>query len=102
MLNKADVVKFRDEVLQRTSVANSNKALKYLRVALNAGYKDGVAHYNPAAKVDVIRRRQAEVIERRPFTIPELKRSCPTPPTSGKGSFCLASTRASDSRTLPA
>ena len=72
-LTKADVAKFRDEVLRRTSVANANKSLKYVRVALGAAYKDGVAQENPAAKLDTLRRREADRTERRPFTVLELK-----------------------------
>lgn len=72
-LTKTDVAKYRDSVLERTSVANANKSLKYLRVALNAAYKDGVAQDNPAAKLDVLKRRETDRAERRPFTIKELK-----------------------------
>ena len=72
-LTKADVAKYRDEVLARTSVANANKSLKYLRVALGAAYKDGLAQENPAAKLDAIKRREVDRAERRPFTIKELK-----------------------------
>lgn len=72
-LTKTDVAKYRDAVLERTSVANANKSLKYLRVALNAAYKDGVAQDNPAAKLDVLKRRETGRAERRPFTIKELK-----------------------------
>jgi len=72
-LTKTDVAKYRDSVLERTSVANANKSLKYLRVALNAAYKDGVAQDNPAAKLDVLKRRETGRAERRPFTIKELK-----------------------------
>ena len=72
-LIKADVAKYRDEVLKRTSVANANKSLKYLRVALGAAYKDGVAQENPASKLDTLRRREADRAERRPFTVKELK-----------------------------
>jgi integrase len=72
-LTKADVAKYRDEVLKRTSVANANKSLKYLRVALGAAYKDGVAQENPASKLDTLRRREADRAERRPFTVKELK-----------------------------
>jgi len=72
-INKADVVKYRDEVLVRTSVATANKSLKYLRVALGAAYKDGITQDNPAAKVDAIRRRDDERRQRRPFTLGELK-----------------------------
>ena len=73
-VSKADVAKYRDEVLRRTSVANANKNLKYLRVALGSAYKDGVAQENPAAKLDTLRRRETDRTERRPFTIAELKK----------------------------
>lgn len=72
-ITKTDVAKYRDGVLKRTSVANANKCLKYLRVALNAAYKDGVAQDNPAAKLDVLKRRETDRAERRPFTVAELK-----------------------------
>jgi integrase len=72
-VNRADVAKYRDSVLKRTSAATANKALKYLRIALGAAYKDGLIHDNPAAKLDVIKRRHAEQLERRPFTIAEMK-----------------------------
>ena len=60
-------------MLKRTSVANANKSLKYLRVALGAAYKDGVAQENPASKLDTLRRREIDRAERRPFTVKELK-----------------------------
>lgn len=72
-LTKADVAKYRDEVLKRTSVATANKSLKYLRVALGAAYKDGLSQDNPAAKLDVLKRRDADRAARRPFTVKELK-----------------------------
>ncbi len=66
-LTKADVAKFRDEVLRRTSVGNANKSLKYVRVALGAAYKDGVAQENPAARLDTLRRRETDRAERGPL-----------------------------------
>ncbi len=72
-LTKADVAKYRDGVQTRTSVATANKSLKYLRVALGAAYKDGLAQDNPAAKLDVLKRREADRAARRPFTVKELK-----------------------------
>lgn len=72
-LTKPDVVKYRDEVLTRTSIATANKSLKYLRVALGAAYKDGLAQDNPAAKVDTIKRRDEDRTERRPFTLSEIR-----------------------------
>lgn len=72
-VSKTEVVRYRDEVLERTSIATANKSLKYLRVALGAAYKDGLTQDNAAAKVDSIRRREDERTRRRPFTLPELK-----------------------------
>ena len=72
-INRADVAKYRDGVLKRTSAATANKSLKYLRVALGAAYRDGFIQDNPAAKLEVIRRRNMQQAERRPFTIKELK-----------------------------
>jgi integrase len=71
-VSKADVSKFRDGVLARTSVATANKSLKYLRVALGAAYKDGLSQDNPAAKLDTLKRRD-DGPQRRPFTIKEIK-----------------------------
>lgn len=73
LIAKADVAKYRDAVLARTSVATANKSLKYLRVALGAAHKDGLRQDNPAAKIDTLRRTAADRSERRPFTVDELK-----------------------------
>jgi integrase len=72
-INKAHVARYRDAVLKRTSVATANKSLKYLRVALGAAFKDGLAPDNPAAKLDTLKRRHDDGVRRRPFTLPELK-----------------------------
>lgn len=72
-ISKADVAKYRDAVLKRTSSATANKALKYLRVALGAAYKDGFTQDNPAAKLDILKRRDSDQAQRRPFTLNELK-----------------------------
>jgi len=72
-VSKRDVSRYRDSVLARTSVASANKALKYLRVALGAAYKDGVAQTNPAALIDTLRRTVADRQKRRAFTRDELR-----------------------------
>ncbi|HEU5077804.1 MAG TPA: tyrosine-type recombinase/integrase [Opitutaceae bacterium] len=72
-ISKADVTKYRDSVLARTSKASANKAVKYLRVALGAAFKDGLSQDNAAAKVDVLRRVEEDRRGRRPFTIEEVK-----------------------------
>lgn len=71
-LSKSDVAKYRDAVLARTSAATANKSLKYLRVALGSAYKDGLLQDNPAAKLDSIKRREGDGVDRRPFTLEEL------------------------------
>lgn len=73
-LGKADVAKYRDAVLARTSIASANKALKFLRVALGAAYKDGVTQENVAAKLDTLKRPAGGRSERRGFTLPEMRR----------------------------
>lgn len=73
MVSKADVARYRDSVLDRTSVATANKTLKYLRVALGAAYKDGLTQDNPAARLDVLKRRDEEHVDRRAFTVTEIK-----------------------------
>jgi len=72
-ITKADVAKYRDVVHKRTSVATANKSLKYLRVALGAAYKDGLSQDNAAAKLDILKRRDGDQAERRPFTVKEMK-----------------------------
>ena len=68
---KADVSKYRDSVLKRTSIPTANKALKYLRVALKVAWADGLANDNPAAKVPTLKRSGG--VKRRAFTVPELR-----------------------------
>ena len=72
-VSRADVAKYRDAVVKRTSIATANKSLKYLRVALGAAWKDGLSQDNVAAKLDTLKRRNDERSERRPFTLDELK-----------------------------
>lgn len=72
-INRADVAAYRDAVAARTTVTNANKLLKYLRVALGAAWKDGLIPDNPAAKVDRLADRDDDRIERRPFTVSELR-----------------------------
>lgn len=72
-VSKSDITKYRDEVLSRTSKSSANKAVKFLRVAFGAAYKDGFCQDNVAAKVDTIRRTDEERKARRPFTTDELR-----------------------------
>jgi integrase len=72
-ITRTDVSKFRDEVASRTTAVTGNKQLKYLRIALGAAWKDGLAQDNAAAKVDRLAERDDRKKARRPFTLPELK-----------------------------
>lgn len=72
-ISRFDVVKYRDKVAAATTSANANKLLKYLRVGLGLAWKEGLAQDNPAAKVDRLARRDGEGVDRRPFTLPELR-----------------------------
>lgn len=72
-MSKRDVAAYRDAVLARTSVATANKHLKYLRIALGAARKDGFTQTNPAADLDTLKRVAADINERRPFTVDELR-----------------------------
>ncbi len=70
-VTKADVARYRDSVLKRTSVATANKAVKYLRVALKAAWADGLAQDNPAAKLAMLKRTGG--VQRRAFKLNELR-----------------------------
>ena len=70
-VSKADVSRYRDEVLKRTSTATANKALKYIRVAFKAAWMDGLTNENPAARVPTLKR--IDGVQRRDFKLPELR-----------------------------
>ena len=73
-ISRMDVTKYRDAVTQRTSVATSNKHLKYLRVGLTQAVRDGFAQVNPATHVAVLKRSPNDTPKRRSFKLDELKR----------------------------
>jgi integrase len=72
-ITKADVASYRDALAGRVAVGTANLSLKILRVAFGQAVKDGLVDANEAAKVDVLKRRRDDV-ERRAFTLPELRR----------------------------
>ena len=73
-LTAADIIQFRTATLNRVSVATTNKTLKIIKVALGQAVKTGLLETNPAAKVETLRDRAALKNERRPFTLPELRK----------------------------
>jgi len=71
-LDKADFVKFRDGLAKRLSASTANVALKIIRSAMQQAYCDSLIDTNPATKVKILKKRDG--VERRAFTLPELKR----------------------------
>jgi integrase len=61
MITASDVAKFRDELASRLSVGSAN-------------IRQSLLTTNPAALVKVLSKRHAETEQRRPFTLPELKK----------------------------
>jgi len=69
----ADVASFRDHLAERLSVGTVNVALKIVRAAFTQARRDGLVDVNEAERVSTLKRK-SDRFERRPFTIPELKR----------------------------
>jgi integrase len=72
-LEKDDVAAFRDALAGSLSIATANGALKILRVAFGQARRDGLVTANPAEQVKILRNKRTGA-ERRPFTLPELRR----------------------------
>jgi integrase len=72
-ITAADIVSFRDGLAQRLAVGTVNLAVKILRIAFGQARRDGLVDINEASRVSILK-RQHEEIERRPFTLPELRR----------------------------
>jgi len=71
-LTAADITRFRDELAERVTTGTVNTALKILRCAFTQARRDGLVDVNEAERVTALKRRDR--FERRPFTLPELKR----------------------------
>lgn len=73
-LMPSDIAQFRDQALKRVSPTTANKRIKILRVCLGQAVKMGLIETNPATKIETIKVRAADRGERRPFTLPELRK----------------------------
>lgn len=73
-LTPSDISRYRAQSLERISPTTANKQVKILRVCLGQAVKLGLIDSNPATKVDPIKVRTADRGERRPFTLPELRK----------------------------
>jgi integrase len=71
-LSSSDISAYRDTLLKRVSPATVNNHLKVLRVWLEKAVKAGVFDRNPARMIDYV--NDADKTERRPFSLPELKK----------------------------
>lgn len=67
-----DITKFRDLLAKQVTVGTTNVALKILRGAFAQAKRDGLLDVNQVERVTLLKRR--DQFERRPFTLPELKR----------------------------
>jgi integrase len=67
-----DVSSFRDGIAESLSVASANLMLKVLRSAFGTARREGLLDDNPAERVTILKRQSR--FERRPFSLPELKR----------------------------
>ena len=71
-ITAADISKFRDKLAERVTPGTVNVAVKILRSAFAQARRDGLVDVNEAERVSILKRRTR--FERRPFTLPELKR----------------------------
>jgi integrase len=71
-ITAADITKFRDALAKRVTPGTVNVSLKILRSAFTQARRDGLVDVNEAERVTVLKRKDR--FERRPFTLPELKR----------------------------
>jgi integrase len=69
----ADIMKFRDTLANRVTPGTVNVAIKVLRSAFAQARRDGLTSTNEAERVTLLK-RHSDSFERRPFTLPELRR----------------------------
>jgi integrase len=71
-ITAADVTSFRDDASHRLAPGTVNLMLKIIRVAFAQARRDGLLETNPADRVSLLKRSREG--QRRPFTLPELRR----------------------------
>ena len=71
-LSSKEIVAFRDHLIKRVAPGTVNMEIKILRSALAQAKRDGLVDFNEAERVSLVKKRK--VIERRPFTIEELRK----------------------------
>jgi integrase len=68
----ADITRFRDTLAKRVTTGTVNVSLKIIRSAFAQARRDGLIDVNEAERVTLLKRKDR--FERRPFTLPELRR----------------------------
>ena len=71
-ITAADITKFRDSLAKRVTAGTVNVSLKIIRSAFAQARRDGMIDVNEAERVTLLKRKDR--FERRPFSVPELKR----------------------------
>jgi integrase len=71
-LTAKDILSFRDKLLIRVAPSTVNQHIKILRIALNQAKREGLIQANPATQVMRVK-RVGDEMDRRAFTLPELK-----------------------------
>jgi integrase len=72
-ITAADITGFRDALAERVTPGTVNVSLKIIRSAFSQARRDGLIDVNEAERVTLLKQRRDRV-ERRPFTLEELKR----------------------------
>ena len=81
-VTKHHVAGFRDSLIARLSAGSANIAVKILRVAFAQARRDGYITENPAEDVAAVKQKE-EQVERRAFTLKELKNLLAVPSIYG-------------------
>jgi hypothetical protein len=72
-ITPTDISTFRDDAAQKLAAGTANLMLKILRSAFNTARREGLIDDNPAERVAVLKKKNDANINRRPFTLKELK-----------------------------
>lgn len=82
-IGATDIEQFVKDTAGKTSRSTGNLCLKVLRTMFNRAWKDGIVNDNPARRVDALKIQDR--LERRAFTLPELKKILDAASTEWRG-----------------
>lgn len=69
-----EITGFRDHLAGRVSSSTANLAVKIISNVFARAHRDGLIELNPVSRVQAISNKSTRTVQRRAFTIPELKR----------------------------